>query len=52
MRDWTAYVRAHLKLPALAPEREAHIVRDLAAHRTTWKAYVEAVNTVLDGGDA
>jgi putative ABC transport system permease protein len=31
MRDWTAYVRAHLKLPALAPEREAHIVRDLAA---------------------
>src|SRR5687768_3914065 len=31
MRDWTAYVRAHLKLPALTPEREAHIVRDLAA---------------------
>ena len=31
MRDWTAYVRAHLKLPALTPEREAHIVRELAA---------------------
>src|SRR5687767_11086759 len=31
MRDWTAYVRAHLKLPALTAEREAHIVRDLAA---------------------
>ena len=31
MRDWTAYVRAHLKLPALTPEREAHIIRDLAA---------------------
>ena len=31
MRDWNAYVRAHLSLPALTPEREAHIVRDLAA---------------------
>ena len=31
MRDWTAYVRAHLKLPALTPERETHIVRELAA---------------------
>ena len=30
MRDWTAYVRAHLKLPALTPDREAHIIRDLA----------------------
>ena len=31
MRDWNAYVRAHLSLPALTPVREAHIVRDLAA---------------------
>jgi putative ABC transport system permease protein len=31
MRNWTAYVRAHLKLPSLTPEREAHIVRELAA---------------------
>ena len=31
MRDWNAYVRAHLSLPALTPAREAHIVRDLAA---------------------
>jgi putative ABC transport system permease protein len=31
MRDWTAYVRARLKLPALRPEREAHIIRELAA---------------------
>jgi putative ABC transport system permease protein len=31
MRDWTAYVRAHLKLPALTPDREAHIIRELAA---------------------
>ena len=26
--------------------------RALAAHRETWKAYVEAVNTVMEGGDA
>jgi putative ABC transport system permease protein len=31
MRDWTSYVRAHMKLPALTPEREAHIVREVAA---------------------
>ena len=31
MRDWTAYVRAHLALPELTPEREARIVRELAA---------------------
>jgi putative ABC transport system permease protein len=30
MRDWHAYVRAHLSLPGLTPAREAHIVRDLA----------------------
>ena len=26
--------------------------RALAAHRDTWKAYVDAVNAVLEGGDA
>ncbi len=31
MRDWTAFVRAHLTVPALAPERESRIVRELAA---------------------
>jgi putative ABC transport system permease protein len=31
MRDWTAYVRAHLRLPALTSDREAHIIRELAA---------------------
>ena len=31
MRDWSAYVRAHLSLPGLAPAREARIVRELAA---------------------
>jgi putative ABC transport system permease protein len=31
MRDWTAFVRSRLPLPNLAPEREARIVRELAA---------------------
>lgn len=31
MRDWQAFVRSQLTLPALAPEREARIVRELAA---------------------
>lgn len=31
MRDWGAFVRARLTLPALSPEREARIVRELAA---------------------
>src|SRR3954464_15968163 len=26
--------------------------RALAAHRETWKAYVQAINAVLEGGDA
>ena len=31
MRDWQAYVRSHLTLTAHAPERQARIVRELAA---------------------
>src|SRR5262245_350752 len=31
MRDWQAFVRSHLKLTGLTPEREARIVRELAA---------------------
>jgi putative ABC transport system permease protein len=31
VREWTAYVRSRLALPGLAPEREARIVRELAA---------------------
>jgi putative ABC transport system permease protein len=30
VRDWTAFVRAHLRLPWLTAEREARIVRELA----------------------
>jgi putative ABC transport system permease protein len=31
MPDWQAFVRAHLRLSGLTPEREARIVRELAA---------------------
>ena len=31
MRDWVAFVRARLALPDLTPEREARIVREVAA---------------------
>ena len=31
MRDWSAFVRDHLSLPQLTPEREARIIRELAA---------------------
>jgi putative ABC transport system permease protein len=31
MRDWQAFVRSRLSLPGLAPEREARVVRELAA---------------------
>ncbi len=31
MRDWKGFVRARLRLPGLPPERESHIVRELAA---------------------
>jgi putative ABC transport system permease protein len=31
MRDWTEFVRARLPLPQLTPEREARIVREIAA---------------------
>ena len=31
MRDWRAFVRAHLSLADLTPEREARIVREIAA---------------------
>ncbi|HXW03888.1 MAG TPA: ADOP family duplicated permease [Vicinamibacterales bacterium] len=30
MRDWNAYVRAHLALPGFTPTRQARIVRELA----------------------
>ena len=50
MRNWTAYVRAHLKLPALTPEREAHIVRELAAQLEDF--YREALARGASGAEA
>ena len=41
MRDWSAFVRANLRLPRLAPEREARIIRELAAQLEDF--YREAV---------
>jgi putative ABC transport system permease protein len=31
VRDWTAFVRSHLAVPDLTPERETRIIRELAA---------------------
>ena len=31
MRDWAAFVRSRLTLDRLTPEREAHIVREIAS---------------------
>jgi putative ABC transport system permease protein len=31
VRDWTAFVRAHLSVPQLTAEREARVIRELAA---------------------
>src|SRR6266487_615815 len=52
MRDWNAYVRAHLSLPALTPAREAHIVRDLAAQREDFYRDALARGTSHDEADA
>ncbi len=52
MRDWNAYVRAHLSLPALTPEREAHIVRDLAAQLEDFYRDAVAHGSSHDEADA
>ena len=52
MRDWNAYVRAHLSLPALTPEREAHIVRELAAQLEDFCRDAPARHASHDGADA
>src|SRR5436190_174852 len=40
MPDWTAYVKAHLRLRGFRPEREAEIVEEVA--RQLEDAYAEA----------
>ena len=46
MRDWHAFVRARLDLPDLSPEREARIVRELAAQLEDF--YREAIARGLE----
>ncbi len=46
MRDWTAFVRERLPLPGLAPEREARIVREVAAQLEDF--YRDALAAGLD----
>ncbi|MGH9411993.1 MAG: ABC transporter permease [Vicinamibacterales bacterium] len=50
MRDWHAFVRARLHLPDLAPEREARIVREVAAQLED--LYRDAVARGASGVDA
>ncbi len=50
MRDWHAFVRANFRLPALAPEREARIVRELAAQLEDF--YREAIAAGATEADA
>ena len=50
MRDWQAFVRSRLSLPELTPEREARIVRELAAQLED--CYREAVARGASDTDA
>jgi putative ABC transport system permease protein len=50
MRDWQAFVRARLSLPTLSPEREARIVRELAAQVEDF--YREALARGMNDADA
>ena len=50
MRDWQAYVRSQLTLPAHAPEREARIIRELAAQ--VEDIYREALASGLSDDEA
>ena len=50
MRDWERYVRTHLPLPRLTPERESRIVQELAAQFEDF--YREAVARGMTESDA
>ncbi len=50
MRNWEEYVRQHLRLPDLAPEREARIVRELAGQLEDF--YREALARGLNEAEA
>lgn len=50
MRDWEGHVRAHLSVPDLTPEREARVVRELAAQLEDF--YRDAISTGLSDAEA
>ena len=50
MREWEAFVRSRLKLPGLTPEREARIVRELAAQLDDF--YRDALSSGASDSDA
>jgi putative ABC transport system permease protein len=52
VRDWTGFVRAHLQLPQLAPERESRIVRELAAQLEDFYREALARGLTDDAADA
>ena len=52
MRDWTAYVRAHLSLPQLTPDREARIIREVAAQLEDFYRDALARGAPDEGADA
>ena len=52
MRDWTAFVRAQLSLPELTPEREARIVRELAAQLEDFCREARARGETAEAADA
>ena len=52
MRDWQRFVRQHLRLPDLTPEREARIVRELAAQLEDFYRDAVAGGATEDDADA
>jgi putative ABC transport system permease protein len=52
VRDWRAFVRDRLRLPGLAPEREARIVRELAAQLEDFYRDARAAGATEDEADA
>ena len=49
MRNWQDFVRERLRLPELAPEREARIIRELASQlEDFYRSAIHAHNGVAD----
>src|SRR4029453_7376838 len=52
VRDWQAFVRDRLRLPGLPPERESHIVRELAAQLDDFYREARAGGASEEAADA